>query len=146
MYRFKIYYPGKTKAKFIKEGVDHYIKLLSPFAKVEFIEIKEGHGDKEKVIEEESRTILNSLKGDFILLHRDGKNLSSIEFSNFIKDKSIHQFVIGGVYGVNEELFKAASFRLSLSSLTFTHEISRLILLEQLYRAMTIIHGKSYHY
>ncbi|MEJ5226886.1 23S rRNA (pseudouridine(1915)-N(3))-methyltransferase RlmH [Thermodesulfovibrio sp.] len=146
MYRFKIYYPGKTKAKFIKEGIDHYIKLLSPFAKVELIELKEGHGDKDKVIEEESKTILNSLKGDFILLHRDGKSLSSPDFADFIKDKSFAQFVIGSVYGVNEAVFKAASFRLSLSSLTFTHEISRLLLLEQLYRAMTIIHGKSYHY
>lgn len=146
MYRFKIYCPGKTKAKFIKDGIDHYIKLLSVFGKVELIEFKEGHGEKEKVIEEESKTILNSLKGDFILLHKDGKSLNSIEFSNFIKDKSIHQFVIGGVYGVNEAVWKAASFRLSLSPLTFTHEMSRLILLEQLYRAMTIIHGKSYHY
>jgi len=146
LYRFKIYYPGKTKAKFIKEGVSHYIKLLIPFAKVEMIELKEGYGEKNKVIEEESRAILNSVKGDFILLHKDGKSLNSIEFADFIKDKSIHQFVIGGVYGVSEELYNSASFRLSLSPLTFTHEISRLILLEQLYRAMTIIHGKNYHY
>lgn len=146
MYRFKIYYPGKTKSKFIKDGIDHYIKLLSIYGKVELIELKEGHGEREKVIEEESKTILHSLKGDFVLLHKDGKSLSSIEFSNFIKDRSIHQFVIGGVYGVNEAVCMAASFRLSLSPLTFTHEISRLLLLEQLYRTMTIIHKKSYHY
>ncbi|MGB9711231.1 MAG: 23S rRNA (pseudouridine(1915)-N(3))-methyltransferase RlmH [Thermodesulfovibrio sp.] len=146
MYRFRIYYPGKTKAKFIKDGVSHYIRIISPFAKIEIIELKEAHGEKDKVIEEESRTILNSVKGDFILLHRDGKSLSSLEFADFIKNKSIHQFVIGGAYGVNTEVYNAASFKLSLSCLTFTHEMSRLILLEQLYRAMTIIHGKNYHY
>lgn len=146
MYRFRIFSPGKTKAKFIKEGISHYIKLLSPFAKVEFIELKEAHGSKEKVIQEESKHILNSVRGDFILLHREGKMLDSVEFADLIKDKSTHQFVIGGVYGVNEEVCNAASVKISLSHLTFTHELSRLILLEQLYRAMTILHGKNYHY
>lgn len=59
MYRVKIYSPGKTKSKFIKEGLDHYLKIINPFAKVELIELKEGHGDKEKVIEEESKNIIN---------------------------------------------------------------------------------------
>lgn len=146
MYKIRIIYPGKSKAKFIKEGIEHYIKLLTPYAKVELIELKEGHGIKERVIEEESRQILNSVKGNFILLHREGESLDSLEFASLIKDKYLHEFVIGGVYGVSEEVSHKASFILSLSSLTFTHEMSRLILLEQLYRAMTIIHGKSYHY
>lgn len=146
MYKFRIIYPGKTKAKFIKDGISHYIKLLTSYAKVELIELKEGHGIREKVIEEESKQILNSVKGHFILLHREGEMLESLEFANLIKDKSFHEFVIGGVYGVSDQVIKSAFFKLSLSSLTFTHELSRLVLLEQLYRAMTIIHGKSYHY
>ncbi len=146
MYRIRIYYPGKTKAKFIKEGISHYLKILKPFAKIEFIELKEGHGEAEKVIEEESKNILNVVKLPFTLLHKDGIMLDSLEFAELIKNKSIHDFVIGGVYGVNEEVIKSASLLLSLSKLTFTHEMSRLLLLEQLYRSMTIIWGKKYHY
>lgn len=146
MYKFRIIYPGKTKAKFIRDGISHYIKLLTTYAKVELIELKEGHGKTDRVIEEESKQILNSVKGNFILLHREGENLDSLEFANLIKDRAFHEFVIGGVYGVSEEVIQSASFKLSLSPLTFTHEISRLLLLEQLYRAMTIIYGKSYHY
>ncbi|WP_353683926.1 23S rRNA (pseudouridine(1915)-N(3))-methyltransferase RlmH [Thermodesulfovibrio sp. 3907-1M] len=146
MYKLRIICPGRTKAKFIKDGINHYTKLLTPYAKVELIELKEGHGKADKVIEEESKQILNSVKGNFILLHREGQKLDSLEFARLIKDKATHEFVIGGVYGVSEEVIKSAYFKLSLSYLTFTHEISRLLLLEQLYRAMTIIHGKSYHY
>lgn len=146
MYRVKIYSPGKTKSKFIKEGLDHYLKIIKPFAKVELIELKEGHGEKEKVIEEESKNIINAVQGDFILLHREGVLLDSLQFAELIRNKSIHQFVIGGVYGVNENVYNSASMKLSFSKFTFTHELSRLLLLEQLYRAMTIIHGKRYHY
>lgn len=146
MYRIKIYQPGKIKSKFIKEGLSHYLKMISPFAKIEIIELKEGHGDIKKIIEEESKQIINNVQGDFILLHREGTMLDSLQFAELIKKRSIHQFVIGGVYGVNEVVYNAASIKLSLSKMTFTHELSRLILLEQLYRAMTIIHGKRYHY
>lgn len=146
MYHIKIFYPGKTKTKFIKEGCDHYIKLLKAYTKLELLEVKQGHGDRQKVIEEESKAILNAVKGNFILLHKDGKMFDSIEFAEFLQTHSTHQFVIGGVYGVNESVLEASSFKISLSRLTFTHELTRLILLEQIYRAMTIIHGKSYHY
>ncbi|MEN2986177.1 MAG: 23S rRNA (pseudouridine(1915)-N(3))-methyltransferase RlmH [Thermodesulfovibrionaceae bacterium] len=146
MYRIKVFYPGKTKLKFIREGVNHYLKLLGAYAKIELVELKEGHGDKQKVIKEESKSILNSVKGDFILLHKEGKILTSEEFANLIRDKTVHQFVIGGVYGVDENVVSSASFKLSLSKMTFPHELTRIILLEQIYRALTIIHGKNYHY
>ncbi len=146
MYRIRIYYPGKTKAKFIKDGISHYLKILKPFAKIEFIELKEGHGEAKKVIEEESKNILNVVKLPFILLHRAGTMIDSLEFAELIREKSSHDFVIGGVYGVNEYVIKAASALLSFSKLTFTHEMCRLLLLEQIYRSMTIISGKKYHY
>lgn len=146
MYRIRIYYPGKTKAKFIKDGISHYLKILKPLAKIEFIELKEGHGEAKKVIEEESKNILNVVKLPFILLHREGTMIDSLEFAEIIREKSSHDFVIGGVYGVNEDVIKAASALLSFSKLTFTHEICRLLLLEQIYRSMTIIGGKKYHY
>ncbi len=146
MYSFNIIWVGKTKAKYIKDGIEHYSKLLTPFSKLNIKELREGTGSPEKVIEEESKNILNTVQGEFILLHREGILLDSVEFADLIKDKANHQFVIGGVYGVNDKVFYKASFKLSLSKMTFTHEMSRLILLEQLYRAMTIIHNKKYHY
>lgn len=146
MYKFRIIYPGRTKAKFIKEGIEHYIKLLSPYAKVELIELREGQGNKDRIIYEESKQILNSVKERFILLHIQGQLLDSLEFANLIRDRALHEFVIGGVYGVSDKVVDSAFFKLSLSPLTFTHELSRLILFEQLYRAITIIYGKSYHY
>lgn len=146
MYRIKIFCPGKTKSKFIREGLAHYTKMLSPFAKVEIIELKEGRGNPQNVIQEESKNIMNALEGDFILLHREGVMLDSLQFAELIKNKSSHQFIIGGAFGVNQTVLNSASVKLSLSSLTFTHELSRLILLEQIYRAITIIHGKKYHY
>ncbi|GAQ94485.1 23S rRNA (pseudouridine1915-N3)-methyltransferase [Thermodesulfovibrio aggregans] len=146
MYKFRIIYPGRTKAKFIKEGIEHYIKLLSPYAKVELIELREGQGNKDRIIYEESKQILNSVKERFILLHIQGQLLDSLEFANLIRDRALHEFVIGGVYGVSDKVVDSAFFKLSLSPLTFTHELSRLVLFEQLYRAITIIYGKSYHY
>lgn len=146
MYRIKIYSPGKTKAKFIQEGLNHYLKISSSFAKIELIELKKGQGEKQRVIQEESEEILNNIDGDFILLHTEGIMMDSMEFAKMIKDKSTYQFVIGGVYGVNDKVLNSASMRISLSKLTFTHELSRLLLLEQIYRAVTIIHGKKYHY
>ncbi|MCX7723994.1 MAG: 23S rRNA (pseudouridine(1915)-N(3))-methyltransferase RlmH, partial [Thermodesulfovibrio sp.] len=84
MYRIKIYQPGKIKEKFIKEGLAHYLKIINPFAKVESIELKEGHGEIQKVIEEESKNIINAVKGEFILLHREGTMLDSLQFAKLI--------------------------------------------------------------
>ncbi len=146
MYRFKIYYPGRTKSKFINEGINHYLKLLRPFAKVELIELKEAKGESLRVIDEESKNILNAVEGPFFLLHREGKMVDSIEFAEIIKNQALNQFIIGGAYGVNNLVIDRAQICLSLSKLTFTHEMSRLILLEQIYRAMTIINNRKYHY
>ncbi len=110
MYKFRIIYPGRTKAKFIKEGIEHYIKLLSPYAKVELIELREGQGNKDRIIYEESKQILNSVKERFILLHIQGQLLDSLEFANLIRDRALHEFVIGGVYGVSDKVVDSAFF------------------------------------
>ncbi len=146
MYRIRLIYPGKTKSAFVKEGILEYVKYIRPYARLDFIEVKTTKGSPEKVISEESGAILKAIKGDFILLDRLGVQVDSIGFSNIIRDNRELQFVIGGAYGVSEELKDRACMKISLSSLTFTHEISRLILIEQIYRAMTIIHKKPYHH
>lgn len=146
MRHIRVIYPGKTREGFIREGMEKYMRFLRPYARIELVELKEAKGSPEDIIERESRAILASVRGRFILLDREGKAISSEEFAGLLKDMAQVEFVIGGAYGVSEELKKEALFRLSLSRLTFTHELSRLLLLEQLYRAMTIIHGKRYHY
>lgn len=146
MRHIRIIYPGKTKEGFIKEGINKYLRLLKPYAKIEILELKQGTGPKEEVIELESRALLKAARKLFYLLDREGREFSSEEFAALLRDISELDFVIGGAFGVSEELKRAAPLRVSLSRLTFTHELSRLILVEQIYRAMMIIHGRQYHY
>lgn len=146
MRHIRVIYPGKTKESFIKEGISKYLKLLKTHARIEIVELRPGIGSKEEVIKQESMALLKVARKPFCLLDREGKEFSSEEFAAMLKDISEIDFVVGGPFGVSEELKRTAHLRVSLSRLTFTHELSRLILMEQLYRAMTIIQGKVYHY
>ncbi len=148
---------GKTKDSYIEEGLKEYLKRLQAFCDFETITLKESTGakTKEEQIEEESTEILKKLKSHKdhkkILLDISGKTFSSEEFASQLKHirdfesgKAI--FIIGGPFGVSNEVRQASDLRLSVSSMTFTHQMIRLILLEQIYRAFTIIEGKKYHY
>jgi len=146
MRRFRVIYPGKTKEAFIREGIERYIKFLRSYAKVELVEVRPAKGSPQEVIEKESLALLKAANLKFFLLDREGIEFTSEEFAGLLKDLYEVDFVIGGVYGVSKDLKERAGLSISLSRLTFTHELSRLILFEQLYRAMTIIHGKEYHY
>jgi len=146
MRKFRVIYPGRTKEAFIKEGIEKYIKFLRPYVKVELVEVRPAKGSPQEVIEKESLALLKAANLKFFLLDREGIEFTSEEFAGLLKDLYEVDFVIGGVYGVSKDLKERAGLSISLSRLTFTHELSRLILFEQLYRAMTIIHGKEYHY
>jgi len=146
MKEIRIICPGKTKSDFINAGINEYIKFLKSYAKIELIQIKQGTGNRENIINEESDRILEKIKEDITLLDIQGKNLSSEEFSQFINKENKLNFVIGGHLGVSDKLKQKAKYRISLSKMTFTHEMSRLILLEQIYRAFAILKGKKYHY
>jgi len=146
MRKFRVICPGRTKEAFIREGIERYIRFLKPYAKVELVEVRSGRGSPREVIEKESVALLKAAGLKFFLFDRGGREFTSEEFAEFLRDLSQVDFVIGGVYGVSKELKERAGLLMSLSRLTFTHELSRLILFEQLYRAMTIIHGKGYHY
>lgn len=142
------YWIGKTKEKFVKEGLSKYMKLLRPYCRIEIIELKEGKGiaSVDMVKEKEGHQILKKAK-DYILLDEKGHEFSSEEFANYVKRISENpmKIVIGGAFGTSKEVKQNAKFILSLAKLTYTHEITRLILFEQLYRAFTIIHHKTYH-
>ena len=142
-----IIWPGKTKEQFILEGLRKYLKLLRPYADISTIELKEEKGsDVGKILEKEGERILK-LQVPYTLFDEKGKPLTSIEFAGYLAGKrSPINFVLGGAYGVSEEVKKKASNTISLSRMTFTHEMSRLFFLEQLYRAFTIMHKRGYHH
>jgi len=152
--KIKIIQLGKNKDRWLNEAISEYTKRLRPMCNLQIqqladINIKQM-GDKELVIQKESQNILDKLEADdyVILLDEAGEEKNSLEFSKFLTslyDRKRIVFVIGGVYGTSDELKRRAQLRLSLSRLTFTHRMVRLILIEQIYRAMMISNGRPYH-
>ena len=154
--RIVLLFVGKTKEKFILNGIDYYLGKLKHYVKTETRIIKpepiKESSNSALIISQESEKIFKTVKNDgpLILLDREGKQFSSEEFSKLVHkyqkegNRNIF-FAIGGPLGVSEQLKKQAHLVISLSRLTFTHEMARLILLEQLYRAFTILRGEKYH-
>ena len=140
---------GKTKHKFLLEGIERYKKLLGPFAKVEEKYLKEESKDP---INTESTKLIKSIPANYykILLDIEGEKLKSEDFAKLIKYRRNSStpgivFIIGGSDGVNDSLRKVADLRISFSGFTMTHQMIRLFLTEQIYRAYTIITNKKYH-
>lgn len=146
---------GKIKEKYINEGIEEFLKRLTAFAKIKIYELKEDGNDinREISINKESSEIIKILeknRGHCILLDIGGKNYSSEEMANEIEKicvsgKSTLNFIIGGSYGVSEELRKIVDMRLSFSKMTFPHQLMRLIFFEQLYRWLGINNNIKYH-
>ena len=145
--KIKVIWPGKTKEQFINEGLNKYLKLLRPYAEISLIELREEKGsDILKMLKKEGERILK-LQVPYTLLDEKGDTMTSAGFSAYIAAQGpAVNFVLGGAYGVSEEVKKTAQKKLSLSRMTFTHEMSRLFFLEQLYRAFTILHKRGYHH
>jgi 23S rRNA (pseudouridine1915-N3)-methyltransferase len=138
---------GRTKERFIHEGLQKYLKLLQPYADVVITEIREEKvKDISRMLSKEGDRILN-IKAPFVLLDQEGEGLDSLEFSRFIdKQGASAAFLLGGAYGVSEDVRARAKKRIALSTMTFTHEMARLIFVEQLYRAFTILQKRGYHH
>ena len=139
---------GKLKEKFLVEGVAEYLKRLKKFATVEVREIPEC-----RTVEEEGQKILSLVPQNSWLCVLDvaGAALSSEEFAEKISALNLNgisnlTFAIGGAFGLSEELRRAAAFRLSLSKMTLTHQMARLVLVEQIYRAFKINRNEPYHW
>ena len=140
---------GKTKHKFLIEGIERYKKLLGPFAKVEEKYLKEESKDP---INTESEKLIRSIPANYykILLDIEGEKLRSEDLAKIVRDHRNTStpgiaFIIGGSDGVNDEVRKAADLRISFSGFTMTHQMIRLFLSEQIYRAYTIITNRKYH-
>ncbi len=146
---------GKIKEKYILDGIQEFAKRMQAFGKLKIFELKEDGNDSNRnmSIEKESKSILETLeknKGFKILLDIQGKNFSSEDMALQIEkiglngDSTIN-FIIGGSYGVSEDIRKSADLRLSFSKMTFPHQLMRLILIEQIYRWFSIIKNTKYH-
>lgn len=138
--RIKIFCVGKLKEEFCRKACDEFLKRLPP-RRLDIIEIKDSTPEKE------ADEIIKKLKSEFlIILDEKGEEKTSGEFAELLKnfERDI-AFVLGGPDGVSEKLKKHADMLLSMSKMTFPHELARVVLLEQIYRAFMINQNKAYH-
>ena len=149
----KIVCVGKIKEKYLTDAFSEYEKRISVFQKLKVVELKESNNkDLKHNIEEEGNSILNAINQDeyVITLEILGQMLDSVELSNKISKlqtygKSNITFVIGGSYGLSESVKKRSDYALSFSKMTFPHQLMRVILIEQIYRAFNISENTPYH-
>ena len=149
---------GKIKEKYLKDAIDEYSKRLSKFCKLNILELndkkipdKSNSSIENEIKNIESENVINHLKKDtyVICLDLKGKQFSSEEFAQDIQDISmLHSnitFIIGGSLGMSEKLLNLANQKICFSKMTFPHQLIRVFLLEQIYRAFKIINGENYH-
>lgn len=143
---------GTIKENYLKEAIKEYSKRLKKYTALDIIEVKdEGLVEPQKAILLESEKIKKNLsdKDYIITLEIDGKQLTSPDFAKKLDQIQIETsnivFIIGGSYGLSDEIKQRAKLHLSFSNMTFPHQLFRVILLEQIYRAYKIINNESYH-
>ena len=148
---------GKTDKGWVKEGLDIYASRLKhyiPFSIIEIPELKNVSAlSKDQIKIREGELILRNVRpaDDLILLDERGKEHSSVEFAKVIQDKISYAgkdivYVIGGAYGFSDAVYRRADSKISLSRMTFSHQMVRAIFVEQLYRAFTLLKGEPYHH
>ena len=154
--KISLFVIGKTDSAYLKEGIEEYCKRLKHYVPFDLITVPNLKQTKNLPVEvqkkKEGEIILGKInKGaTIILLDEKGKTMNSRDFSGFIEQRTITGtkelvFVIGGAFGFSDELYGIAAGKISLSKMTFSHQMVRLLFLEQLYRAFTIIKGEPYH-
>ena len=148
----KLITTGKIKEKYLKEAISEYTKRLSKYTKLEIIELNDYDFDnKNIVLEKEKEQILKHIsdKDYIVTLEIEGKQFSSTEFAEKINNIFINNsnitFIIGGSYGLHDDIKKKSNLALSFSKFTFPHQLFRVFLLEQIYRAYKILNNESYH-
>lgn len=153
---FKIVAVGKVKEEYFRAAIAEYVKRTSRFADVKIVEVEEctfngipNTAQTEKILNTEGVKILQNAEGCLVVLDIDGKELSSEQLSEQLdrltQNFSTITFVIGGSYGLSAEVKARANLRLSLGKITLPHQLCRVVLSEQLYRACTIRHNVPYH-
>ncbi|NLA49746.1 MAG: 23S rRNA (pseudouridine(1915)-N(3))-methyltransferase RlmH [Bacteroidales bacterium] len=148
---------GKTSEKHVAEGVENYFLRLEKYPGLKIITISDVRGarnlTKAEIREKEGEKILEKIYGtDYVvLLDERGREFRTVEFASWLENRLMHTgkrllFVSGGAWGFSEEVYARADMRISLSKMTFPHQLVRLIFLEQLYRALSVIRGSPYHH
>ena len=150
----KVLWPGKTRTAAIRDLEEFYLKRIRSLASCEIVVAAEarGIGERagEKILEIEARGLEKHFKDDYIVcLFDEGREMSSKEFARFFEKfaagpRRTITFVVGGYLGLARRILERADLRLSLSPMTFSHELSRIILMEQIYRSLSIMKGSSY--
>ena len=157
--KIKVVTVGKLKEKYLKDGIAEYSKRISRFAKLEMIELADektpdraSELENQKILEIEGQRILSKVGDrDFVIaLAIEGKTFSSEEFSKQLEEASIKgfstlTFIIGGSLGLAQDVKKRSNLSVSFGRLTLPHQLMRLVLVEQIYRAFTIQQGSPYH-
>lgn len=155
--KIKLVVVGKTDLSYLQEGIQVYHKRIPHYLPFDYVIIPDLKNTRklseEQQKEKEGELILGQIKpaDELILLDERGQNFRSTEFARFLEKKTLGGvktlvFVIGGPYGFSQEVYQKASGKVSLSKMTFSHQLIRLIFSEQLYRALTIIKGEPYHH
>lgn len=154
--KIKIIALGKIKEKFLKDGINEFLKRLTPYASVEIVELSpieiRDENLIQKALEQEGEKILANIKNNSFVITMEilGKQLSSEDFAQKINEISMSGiselvFVIGSSCGLSPIVSNRANFKLSFSKMTFLHQFARLLLVEQIYRAFKILKGETYH-
>ena len=147
----KIITVGKLKEDYFKDAVNEYLKRLSKYTKIDLIEVSDEDYDIKKTLEKERDSILKHIndKDYVITMEIEGKELTSVELSKKLNETLINSsditFIIGGSYGLHEDIKNRSNYKLSFSKLTFPHQLFRVMLLEQIYRSYKILNNETYH-
>ena len=152
--QLKVLWPGKTHNLNLRELQSHYLKRINAMVPCELFETREARGlserQREKIKEIESDGIAKHIGDDYVICLSDrGREMNSHQFCVFIDRTALNQphpiaFVVGGFLGLQDGFLSRADSQISLSRMTFSHELTRIILLEQIYRALTILKGHNY--
>ncbi len=152
--KLKVLWPGKTRNRDFKGLQDAYLEKINKLDKCKLIETKEARGltecEQNKILKIEAIGLEKHIKDDYIICLADrGKKMDSEEFAHFLEMKESNcpqgiTFIVGGFLGLADRILKRANFLLSLSKMTFSHELTRIVLLEQIYRSLSIKHGRRY--
>ena len=155
MLKINLIVVGDIKENYLKQAIDEYSKRISRFAELKIIEIKENvarssnKGDIDSALKKDANEIIKHIKGYPICLDIQGKMMSSVEFAKSIEKLSLETneitFIIGASNGLDADIKKICKQKISFSLMTFPHQLMRVIFLEQLYRAFTILNNIAYH-